>query len=667
MTLSSIYSAHIKEYIDNMNNTMKGRLEGHYQREGVRWMLTRELDLDVKRGIITDDMGFGKTIQSIALICANRDIKPTLIVTTVGTVGQWRGALINFGGLRPIIVNLSYKKILPDNIFVFITAYSSFQRPKGTGSTCYDAMNYPFIKKKKSLVFLMIRDSEVLRLPESQKIVFFGCGAVAKCCMHYLDRFFAFNYKQVTVIDKDPESFKFPTVQKAFERGARRLLYEIKRENINHLLDDTLGVKKYDIIIDLTTNTNTYKILKECRIRKLLYINTSIEDDNPLTFDNRCPTDNGIFLQHYNIQSIASKSSDSDNVTTVIEFGMNPGLISVFVKQGLIDMAKMVLKQQATLGNNHVDKQLLTYYKQKNHKKIAQLLKVRAIHCSEIDTQLPKVIPKSKFVNTWSCVGLITEGVEPAEIQIGSHEKYLPFHKDSINEVIPQLIVTKTPGADIKFRSIVPLRVGKNGVEFTYINGHCIHHGEGISLNRYLGSFEYSPTMHYVYKLNPITDKLMSLLSKKTLVSVANDKSAWKVLNMYDDDLTGYDNVGALFVLEEDPIRKGYRMPYCFWTGSILDDKYTKHVLMDDYFGPTIIQVMAGVLSGVRWMIRNRKKGLVFGEDIDNNYIIRHAKKYLGHYYSGPVTHGMTLPGTTLSELIVKGGSKKYRTSIGEL
>lgn len=485
------------------------------------------------------------------------------------------------------------------------------------------------------------------------KIIFLGCGAVSKCCIYYLRHFFKFKYNNITIIDKDPNAFDFPTIRKAVKKGATTLHYTISRKNISHLLDNILKLQKHDIVIDLTTNTPTYKIVKECRMRKLLYINTSIEDDYKLNINKQCPIDNSIFIQHANLQSIGNKSSDHENITSIIEFGMNPGLISVFVKQGIINLTKTVLKYQ--IKNNLLNKELLKYYKLKDHKNLARLLKIKAIHCSEIDTQLPQKLPKQPFFNTWSCVGLITEGIEPAEIQIGTHETILPFKASNVSEIIPQLITTKTPGKDIKIQSIVPLKVTPEGkVEFTYIQGRCIHHGEGISLNRYLGSFQYSPTMHYVYQLNPTTDKILDELDQNQLIKITEDPTQWKVLNTYDDNIQGYDNVGALFLFDENPITQTPE-PFSFWTGSILDTEYTTKTLKDKYFGPTIIQVMAGILSGLHWMIQNKNSGLVFGEDLDDNYIIKLAKKYLGKYYSGPVDQSFQLKHTTLDKLIVEG------------
>lgn len=503
--------------------------------------------------------------------------------------------------------------------------------------------------------------AERMKLEKNQKIIFLGCGSVAKCCIYYLNRFIKYRPEQVYIIDKDPDTQKFPSVVEIVRHGAKFLHFELKRDNLQWLFDVKLKLKKDDIIIDLTTQTCTYHIFQECRMRNILYINTSIEDDDTVKDSAiTCPVNNGIFLQHINLQVIADKTKDYGNTTALIEFGMNPGLISVFIKQGIMNLAKQVLKYRKAKGKK-VNKKMEEYVKAKNHKKLAKMMGIEVMHCSEIDTQLPKVINEGKFINTWSCVGLITEGLEPAEIQMGTHEKYVPFAKSEVNQVIPQLLITKAYGKDLKFESIAPLKINSDdSVTFTKFEGRCIHHGEGISLNRYLGSFKYAPTMHYVYKLNPYTEKLIDETSPQEMVNILNDPSKWKVLNMHEDKIEGYDNIGALFISRKNPFTETDELFY-FWTGSILNTDYTKNVLKDQYFGPTVIQVMGGVLSGVVWMMKHKNKGLCFGEDIDDKFVINMCKKYLGKYYSRPVIVSKEdeLPGTTMDKLFVDKNAEK--------
>jgi SNF2 family DNA or RNA helicase len=121
----------LKEAYARAKADIKGRLDGAYQHDGVKWMLQRELDEDrigCHGGILADDMGLGKTMQAIAAMRGNP--MSTLIISIVGTVNQWRDALIDFGGYKPIIVNPSFTGILPANVDVVVTTYSAFQKVK---------------------------------------------------------------------------------------------------------------------------------------------------------------------------------------------------------------------------------------------------------------------------------------------------------------------------------------------------------------------------------------------------------------------------------------------------------------------------------------------------------------------------------------------------------
>lgn len=60
-----------------------------YQKEGVGWMVRQETTSDIKGGILADEMGMGKTIQTIGLILSHRVSGPTLVVCPVSSMMQW--------------------------------------------------------------------------------------------------------------------------------------------------------------------------------------------------------------------------------------------------------------------------------------------------------------------------------------------------------------------------------------------------------------------------------------------------------------------------------------------------------------------------------------------------------------------------------------------------
>jgi len=50
----------------------------------------------------------------------------------------------------------------------------------------------------------------------------------------------------------------------------------------------------------------------------------------------------------------------------------------------------------------------------------------------------------------------------------------------------------------------------------------------------------------------------------------------------------------------------------------------------------TTLQVAAGVVSAVSWMIENPKKGICLPDDLPHDFILDIAKPYLGELHSEP-------------------------------
>jgi homospermidine synthase len=142
--------------------------------------------------------------------------------------------------------------------------------------------------------------------------------------------------------------------------------------------------------------------------------------------------------------------------TAVLEHGANPGLISHFTKQGLIDIGRRAHQGQEGQGGRRGDPRLIAD-KKFNH--LAQKLGVKVIHCSERDTQItdrPKQV--DEFVNTWSVEGFREEGTTTAEMGWGTHEKKLPplayEHKDGPATRSASRAWASTPGSAPGCRTI---------------------------------------------------------------------------------------------------------------------------------------------------------------------------------------------------------------------
>ena len=98
-----------------------------------------------------------------------------------------------------------------------------------------------------------------------------------------------------------------------------------------------------DLLIDLAWNIDACEILQWCHDRGVLYVNTSTEVWDPYAGrPDTPPVERTLYWRHMNVRRLTATWAKK-GPTAVIEHGANPGLISHFTKQGLIDIAKRAL------------------------------------------------------------------------------------------------------------------------------------------------------------------------------------------------------------------------------------------------------------------------------------------------------------------------------------
>ena len=96
---------------------------------------------------------------------------------------------------------------------------------------------------------------------------------------------------------------------------------------------------------------------------------------------------------------------------------------------------------------------------------LMQRVGVKGIHIAERDTQWAD-IPKrpDEFVNTWSVEGFVSEGLQPAELGWGSHERHVPpeatFHAISAQPADLKQWVTDLIGRAVDERASLVLDLG---------------------------------------------------------------------------------------------------------------------------------------------------------------------------------------------------------------
>src|SRR5471030_1250751 len=256
----------------------------------------------------------------------------------------------------------------------------------------------------------------------NNKILFVGYGAVAECTLPILFKHINVPAKNVTVMDFEDRSGK---LAQWTAQGVRFVRDRVTEENMGTLLAKHVGPG--DLLIDLAWNIDALEILQWCHDHGVLYINTSTELWDPYAAGpKQHPTEKTLYWRHMNLRRLL-KTWKTKGPTAVIEHGANPGLISHFVKQGLLDIGQRLLADGKVKGAKA--EAITDAIQQQTFNVLAQRLGVKVIHCSERDTQIteqPKQV--DEFVNTWSIEGFREEGTTTAEMGWGTHEKTLPQH-----------------------------------------------------------------------------------------------------------------------------------------------------------------------------------------------------------------------------------------------
>ena len=439
------------------------------------------------------------------------------------------------------------------------------------------------------------------------KVLIIGYGSVSHCTLPILFKHIRIPYKNITLIDF---ADKREEMREWTKKGIKYFREKITPLNMARVLGKY--VSSGGLIIDLAWNISCIDILTWCHDNHVLYINTSIEEWDPYAnIHNKSPLEKSLYYRHMELRQVTSKWENSAT-TAIVDHGANPGLISHFTKKGLEDIGAKMLRDRTTSKKDV--KAIEGLMRENDFARLAMKLGVKAIHCSERDTQITNA-PKDvdEFVGTWSIEGLREEGISPAEMGWGTHEKVLPHLATVPNYGPGNQIFLSQMGMNTWVRSWVP------GYE---IVGMVIRHGEAFSISEKLtvwknGKPIYRPTVHYAYM--PCHETLSSLHELRGRSYELQPK-----LRIMGDEITkGDDILGALIM--------GHKYN-SWWTGSILSIEESRRLV--PHQNATTMQVAIGVVSAITWMLENPNKGVCVPDDLPHEYILKVAKPYLGRLVS---------------------------------
>ena len=351
--------------------------------------------------------------------------------------------------------------------------------------------------------------------------------------------------------------------------------------------------------VNLSVDTSSLDIMRFCREIGVFYIDTVVEPWKGFYFDKSMGPD---ARSNYALREtvLEERRKNPGGITAVSCCGANPGMVSWFVKQALLNVA-------ADLGlGNEVPKD------KDGWARLMMKTGVKGIHIAERDTQRSKKPkPMNIFVNTWSVEGFVSEGQQPAELGWGTHEKWEPENIGKHARGCGAAVYLKQPGANTRVRSWCPTP----GAQY----GFLVTHNESISIADFFTVREgdkvlYRPTCHYAY--HPANDAVLSL--HEMFGSGGKFQEEWFILDENEIE-DGIDELGVLLYGHGNN---------AYWYGSQLSIEETRELA--PYQNATGLQVSSAVLAGMVWAIENPDRGIIEADEMDFKRCLEVQSPYLG-------------------------------------
>jgi homospermidine synthase len=426
-------------------------------------------------------------------------------------------------------------------------------------------------------------------------IVMIGFGSIGKGTLPLIERHFKYDKTRFVVVDPDDSDRKLLD-----ERGIRFVHEAVTKANYKKLLKPLLtegGGQGF--CVNLSVDTSSLDIMEFCRSIGVLYIDTVVEPWPGFYFNAK--GDNSARTNYALRETVlAARAKNPGGTTAVSCCGANPGMVSWFVKQALVNVATELK---------------IKFAEPKTRAEWGALMRkvgVKGVHIAERDTQRAKQPkPPGVFVNTWSVEGFLSEGMQPAELGWGTHEAWMPKNGKKHKTGCKAAIYLEQPGANTRVRSWCPTP----GAQY----GFLVTHNESISIADYFtvkdgGKAVYRPTCHYAY--HPANDAVLSL--HELFGNGGNTQAQHHILDEHEI-VDGIDELGVLLY--------GHKKN-AYWYGSQLSVEETRRIA--PYQNATGLQVTSAVLAGMVWALENPNAGIVEADEMDYKRCLEVQTPYLG-------------------------------------
>jgi len=425
-----------------------------------------------------------------------------------------------------------------------------------------------------------------------------GAGAMASSLIPFLIDVQKVESNKISILSKEN---LFPEIFEKYKITVE--IKEITPENCEEVLLNF--AKKDDILYELTTEVDSYTVCKVCGLNNILYSNMGFEKwKGNFTDPNKTLIQRSVAIEHMKMRGLQDEFKKLGVTTSSLqENGQNPGGVQMEIKFAHLEASKK-------LGLTFEEPRT-----QEEWQKLSKDLNVQVCLISERDTQIADIIKRmGVMVNTWSIFGFYEEGTQPAECQLGTHEKVLEGWKNTVEGT--RWYVGDKSGFQTRILGYTP----KTGVNVSLM----IQHGESLQSGKYFSSEDHSFTCYYSYCPNPL-----ARLSVLELQDKQKHDPPKKIELLRENIIEGDDELGVLLM----GIYEGKQWAY--WFGKLTSIDEARSVC--DHNSATTIQIVACGAYGLKWLINNPNQGMKWVDDIDYIDYMNFVRPYMGTMFSGMV------------------------------
>lgn len=423
-------------------------------------------------------------------------------------------------------------------------------------------------------------------------IVLIGFGSIGRGVLPLVERHFVYDPKRLVVIEPSAEHANFLA-----QRAIRHLPVALTPDNLCAVLAPLLGPGGF--CLHLSVQTSSLAILRLCRERGALYLDTVVEPWPGFYFDTGRPP--RLRTNYALREAVRDEARARPGGPTAISCcGANPGMVSWLLKDALLRLATDLGRAPSVPPMRRID-----------WARLMQRLGVKGVHIAERDTQAGShARPLGTFVNTWSVEGFVDEAFQPAELGWGTHERWFPPNGHRHPDGCRAAIYLDTPGLLTKVHTWTPVA----GAQY----GFLVSHNEALSIADYYtvgagDAPEYRPTCHYAY--HPCDQAVLSL---HEMLGAGHLTARTQILDE-NQIVGGADTLGVLLY--------GHARN-ALWYGSTLTIDQAR--ALAPYQNATGLQVTSAVVAGMAWALRHPEAGIVETDEMDHDFCLAMQRPYLG-------------------------------------